>query len=97
MVGEKSIWKYREFKNRLPRTAAFLNEELLQQLLILLNKARVYSLLFPDSNNNPFEYADDLVKVRVAPSCDSPKIVCSHGFKVEVLDYKLSNDKRYFR
>ncbi|MCM3393168.1 hypothetical protein [Cytobacillus oceanisediminis] len=42
----------------------------------------------PDSNNNPFEYADDLVKVRVSPSCDSPKIGCSHGFKVEVLDYE---------
>jgi len=42
----------------------------------------------PDSNNNSFEYADDLVKVRVSPSCDSPKIGCSHGFKVEVLDYE---------
>jgi hypothetical protein len=30
----------------------------------------------------------DLVKVRVSPSCDSPKIGCSHGFKVEVLDYQ---------
>lgn len=42
----------------------------------------------PDSTNNPFEYAEDLVKVRVSPSCDSPKIGCSHGFKVEVLDYE---------
>jgi hypothetical protein len=32
--------------------------------------------------------AYDLVKVRVSPSCDSPKIGCSHGFKVEVLDYQ---------
>ncbi|MEK3988559.1 hypothetical protein [Robertmurraya sp. FSL R5-0851] len=42
----------------------------------------------PDSTNKPFEYAEDLVKVRVSPSCDSPKIGCSHGFKVEVLDYE---------
>ncbi|WP_176167331.1 hypothetical protein [Mesobacillus jeotgali] len=41
-----------------------------------------------ESNNKPFEYADDLVKVRVSPSCDSPKIGCSHGFKVEVLEYE---------
>jgi hypothetical protein len=42
----------------------------------------------PDTNNLPFNYAEDLVKVRVSPSCDSPKIGCSHGFKVEVLDYQ---------
>ncbi len=42
----------------------------------------------PNSNDNPFQYKDDLVKVRVSPSCDSPKIGCSHGFKVEVLDYQ---------
>lgn len=41
-----------------------------------------------DSNNNSYEYAEDLVKVRVFPSCDSPKIGCSHDFKVEVLEYK---------
>lgn len=45
----------------------------------------------PDSNNIPINYAEDLVKVRVSPSCDSPKIGCSHGFKVEVLDYKHLN------
>jgi hypothetical protein len=39
-------------------------------------------------NNSPLEVADDLVKVRVSPSCDSPKIGCSHGFKVEVIDYE---------
>jgi hypothetical protein len=42
----------------------------------------------PDSNNNP---AEDLVKVRVSPPCDSPKIGCSHGFKAEVLDYEHLN------
>ncbi|WHY88916.1 hypothetical protein QNH39_01115 [Neobacillus novalis] len=36
----------------------------------------------------PDRYQDDLVKVRVSPSCDSPKIGCSHGFKVEVLEYQ---------
>lgn len=33
----------------------------------------------------------DLVKVRVSPSCDSDKInkqKCNHGFKIEILDYK---------
>ena len=32
--------------------------------------------------------AYDIVKVKVTPSCDSPKIGCSHDFKVEVLDYQ---------
>ncbi len=45
----------------------------------------------PDNNNIPIKYTDDLVKVRVSPSCDSPKIGCSHGFKVEVLEYKHLN------
>ena len=42
----------------------------------------------PDNSNSPLEYAEDLVKVRVSPSCDSPKIRCSHGFKVEIIDYE---------
>jgi hypothetical protein len=45
-------------------------------------------LQVPDERNIPGNYAQDLVKVRVSPSCDSPKIGCSHGFKVEVLEYK---------
>ncbi|MFB5197631.1 hypothetical protein ACE198_22430 [Neobacillus sp. KR4-4] len=45
-------------------------------------------LKVPDERNIPGNYAQDLVKVRVSPSCDSPKIGCSHGFKVEVLEYK---------
>ncbi|KQL21881.1 hypothetical protein AN957_11190 [Cytobacillus solani] len=45
-------------------------------------------IMVPNNNYKPFEYAQDLVKVRVSPSCDSPKIGCSHGFNVEVLDYK---------
>lgn len=45
----------------------------------------------PNSNNIPIGYAEDLVKVRVSPPCDSPKIGCSHDFKVEVLDYKHLN------
>ncbi|MEX3744124.1 MULTISPECIES: hypothetical protein [Lysinibacillus] len=34
---------------------------------------------------------EDIVKVRISPSCDSDKInkqKCNHGFKIEVLDYK---------
>ena len=34
---------------------------------------------------------EDIVKVRISPSCDSDKInkqQCNHGFKIEVLDYK---------
>ncbi|ATP40854.1 hypothetical protein CSE16_12815 [Solibacillus sp. R5-41] len=34
---------------------------------------------------------EDLVKVRISPSCDSEKInkqICNHEFKVEILDYK---------
>lgn len=45
-------------------------------------------LRVPNNRNSPLEYADDLVKVRVSPSCDSPKIGCNHGFKVEVIDYE---------
>jgi hypothetical protein len=43
----------------------------------------------PDASAKPFENVKyDKVKVRVSPSCDSPKIGCSHGFNVEVLDYQ---------
>lgn len=34
---------------------------------------------------------EDLVKVRISPSCDSGKInkqKCNHEFKIEILDYK---------
>jgi len=36
-------------------------------------------------------YKEDLVKLRISPSCDSEKInqlKCNHGFKIEILDYK---------
>lgn len=45
-------------------------------------------ILVPNNSNNPLGYVEDLVNVRVSPSCDSPKIGCSHDFKVEVLEYK---------
>ncbi|PWW26649.1 hypothetical protein DFO73_110223 [Cytobacillus oceanisediminis] len=34
---------------------------------------------------------EDLVKVRISPSCNSEKLnklKCNHGFKIEILDYK---------
>jgi len=34
---------------------------------------------------------EDLVKVRISPSCDSDKInkqKCNHGFNIEILEYK---------
>ncbi|MBD8027185.1 hypothetical protein H9636_11030 [Ureibacillus sp. Re31] len=34
---------------------------------------------------------EDLVKVRISPSCDNVKInqkICNHGFKIEIVDYK---------
>lgn len=46
------------------------------------------SLKVPDESNDPDIYAQDLVKVRVSPSCNSPKIGCSHEFKVEIVDYE---------
>ncbi|MDQ6596453.1 hypothetical protein RCG21_08685 [Bacillus salipaludis] len=42
----------------------------------------------PDNSAMPPDATYDKVKVRVSPSCDSPKIGCSHGFKVEVLEYE---------
>ncbi|GIO26369.1 hypothetical protein [Ornithinibacillus bavariensis] len=42
----------------------------------------------PTFENSPFAYSEDLVKVRIYPSCDSPKIACDNNFNVEVLDYK---------
>jgi hypothetical protein len=43
----------------------------------------------PGDSSKPLDDVTyDLVKVRVSPSCDSPKIGCSHGFKVEVLKYE---------
>ncbi|MCK6208792.1 hypothetical protein EVU96_17785 [Bacillus infantis] len=41
----------------------------------------------PEGSSTLGNYAHDLVKVRVSPSCDSPKIGCSHGFKVEIVEY----------
>ncbi|MGM0789793.1 MAG: hypothetical protein ACQEUD_06840 [Bacillota bacterium] len=46
------------------------------------------SIQVPKGDNALGNYSHDLVKVRVSPSCDSPKIGCSHGFEVEVLEYK---------
>jgi hypothetical protein len=37
---------------------------------------------------NPDDYKEDLVKVRISPSCDSEKLKCNHGFDIEILDYK---------
>ncbi|CAM3115877.1 hypothetical protein FITA111629_04590 [Filibacter tadaridae] len=36
-------------------------------------------------------YKDDLVKVRISPSCDSTtinKLKCKHGFNIEIVNYK---------
>ena len=41
-----------------------------------------------DESNKPFDYVQDLVKVRIFPSCDSPKIGCKNGFGIEILDYE---------
>ena len=42
--------------------------------------------------NNPTDQAkEDLVKIRISPSCDSEKInqeICHHEFKIEILDYE---------
>jgi len=43
----------------------------------------------PSKNNDNVK--EDLVKVRVSPSCDSGKInkqKCNHGFKIEIVEYK---------
>ncbi|GAB3789516.1 hypothetical protein [Virgibacillus kimchii] len=47
----------------------------------------------PEEKNKPGYFAEDLVKVRVSPSCDSPKISCTHGFSVEVIEYKKYQNK----
>lgn len=42
----------------------------------------------PSENDNANE---DLVRLRVSPSCDSGKInkqICNHGFKIEIVEYK---------
>lgn len=41
-----------------------------------------------DIKDNPHKFTEDLVKVRIYPSCDSDKMACSHGFKIELLDYR---------
>jgi hypothetical protein len=46
-------------------------------------------ILIPSKNNDNDK--EDLVKVRVSPSCDSGKInkhKCNHGFKIEIVEYK---------
>ncbi|MCM3708852.1 MULTISPECIES: hypothetical protein [Cytobacillus] len=43
----------------------------------------------PSKNNDNVK--EDLVKVRVSPSCDSGKInkqKCTHGLKIEIVEYK---------
>ncbi|WP_042351616.1 hypothetical protein [Bacillus massiliigorillae] len=40
---------------------------------------------------NQYGVENDLVKLRISPSCDSNKInqmVCKHDFKIEILEYK---------
>jgi hypothetical protein len=42
-------------------------------------------------NDRGDNYIEDLVKIRISPSCDSIKInkkKCNHDFKIEVLEYK---------
>lgn len=37
------------------------------------------------------DFKEDIVKVRISPSCDSDKInkqKCNHGFNIEILEYK---------
>ncbi|WP_339199116.1 hypothetical protein MKY27_07490 [Solibacillus sp. FSL R5-0449] len=44
-----------------------------------------------DINENVENVKEDLVKVRISPSCDSEKInrkKCNHGFEIEIIDYK---------
>jgi hypothetical protein len=46
-------------------------------------------ILIPSKDNDNDK--EDLVKVRVSPSCDSGKInkqKCNHGFKIEIVEYK---------
>jgi hypothetical protein len=45
-------------------------------------------IIIPSDNDNAKE---DLVKVRVFPSCDSGRInkqICNHGFNMEIVEYK---------
>ncbi|MEF2098401.1 hypothetical protein V3595_27935 [Bacillus sp. CFBP9009] len=37
------------------------------------------------------EFSEDLIKVRISPSCDSEKLnkqLCDHDFKIKILEYK---------
>lgn len=43
----------------------------------------------PKNHND--DVKEDLIKVRISPSCDSEKLnkqKCNHEFKIEILDYK---------
>jgi hypothetical protein len=42
-------------------------------------------------SKNLDDFKEDLVKVRISPSCDSDRInkqKCNHEFKIEIVDYK---------
>ncbi|WP_391122369.1 hypothetical protein [Psychrobacillus sp. L3] len=46
------------------------------------------------ATKNLDESKEDIVKVRISPSCDSNSInkqICNHDFKIEILDYKHSS------
>ncbi|MGM0876774.1 MAG: DUF3888 domain-containing protein [Bacillota bacterium] len=41
--------------------------------------------------DNPNEFNEDLVKLRISPSCDSEKLnkqLCNHDFNIKILEYK---------
>ena len=43
------------------------------------------------SSKSSGDFKEDLVKLRISPSCDSDKLnklKCNHGFKIEILEYK---------
>ncbi|MGE7879761.1 hypothetical protein [Peribacillus muralis] len=40
---------------------------------------------------NPNEFSEDLIKVRISPSCDSEKLnkqLCDHDFTIKIVEYK---------
>nr|WP_239558887.1 hypothetical protein [Peribacillus deserti] len=55
----------------------------------------VYIKIEVPSDQKELNYIEDLVKVKISPSCDSEKLnklLCNHGFKIDVLDYKHLNE-----
>ena len=72
---------------------AFLGWEWKRIIGITYNDNHTYDVMVKIEipSENELQTIEDVVKVRISPSCDSEKLnqqKCNHGFKVEIVEYQ---------